>query len=427
VTGRSPAEGLAEWWVRHHDPVFPGAETTTPRHAGPRGGSTTDLQTGTAAGHRPRRWSASTTRQDLALVLGVHVAARLATLAALAVAGLLVHSPGLRALERWDANWYRRIAEHGYGHVHTVPDGRTLVDYAFFPLYPWLEHVVASVTALSAMHAGLLLSAVCSCVAAVGIYTLTAQVASARAGVVTAALWSVTPVSVVQSMAYAESLLTALAAWSLVGWLRGRYVVAGLLAAFAGLTRPFGIAVAAALVASAVTLLVRERGEPHRPTGRIVAGAAVAPLGWLAYVGFVGGREHSARGYLDVMGAWGNRFDGGAAFVTWTVRLLGQRPVAALLLVAAVGVLTGQVWLLWRDRYPLPLVVFTALSVVAALTTSSYFGSKPRYLLPVFTLLIPAATRLSRWPGRRLTLLVCALGVLSACYGAWWLLGSGPP
>lgn len=360
-------------------------------------------------------------------MLGVHVAARLLTLAALLVAGLLVHRPGFRALERWDADWYRRIAEHGYGHVRTVADGRTLVDYAFFPLYPWLEHAVATVTRLPTMHAGLLISAVCSCVAALGIYTLTAQVANPRAGLVAAALWSVTPVAVVQSMAYAESLLTALAAWSLVAWQRGRYVPAGLLAALAGLTRPFGAAVAAALVASAVSMLVRDRGEAHRPTGRIVAGAAVAPLGWLAYVAFVAVREHSARGYLEVMGAWGNRFDGGAAFVTWTVRLLGQRPVAGLLLVTAVVVLVAQVWLLWRDRYPLPLVVFTAVSVVAALTTSSYFGSKPRYLLPVFTLLIPAAASLSRWPRRRITFLLCGLGVLSACYGAGWLLGDGPP
>ena len=338
-----------------------------------------------------------------------------------------MHRPGLRALERWDATWYRRIAEHGYGHVHTVPDGRTLVDYAFFPLYPWLEHVVANVTTLSTMHAGLLVSAVCSCVAALGIYTLTTQVADARAGLITAALWSVTPVSVVQSMAYTESLLTALAAWSLAAWQRGRYVVAGALAALAGLTRPFGAAVALALVASAVAMLVRDRGEAHRPTGRIVAGAALAPLGTLGYLGFVGVREHSARGYLDVMGAWGNRFDGGAAFVTWTVQMLAHRPVAALALVAALVVLVAQVWLLWRDRYPLPLVVFTAVSVVAALTTSSYFGSKPRYLLPVFTLLIPAAVRLSRWPARRLAVLGCALGGLSACYGAIWLLGSGPP
>ncbi len=390
-------------------------------------GDTTDLQTGVAEGHQPRGWSRTTTRQDLAVVLGVHVAARLVTLVALLVAGLLVDRPGLRALERWDANWYRRIAEHGYGHVHTVPDGRTLADYAFFPLYPWLEHVVASVTGLPTMHAGLLISAAASCAAALGIYTVTAQVASPRAGLVTAALWSVTPVAVVQSMAYTESLLTALAAWSFACWLRGRYVAAGLLAVLAGLTRPFGVAVAIALVAGAVTVLVRDRGAPHRPVGRMVAGAVLAPLGTLAYLGFVGVREDSARGYLDVMAAWGNRFDGGAAFATWSVRLLGQNPVGGLLLVAALGVLVAQVWLLWRDRYPLPLVVFTAVSVLAALVTSSYFGSKPRYLMPVFTLLIPAAVGLSRWPARRILVVVCGLGILSACYGGVWLLGSGPP
>jgi hypothetical protein len=159
----------------------------------------------------------------------------------------------------------------------------------------------------------------------------------------------------------------------------------------------------------------------------MVAGAALAPLGALAYLGFVAVREHSLRGYLDVMAAWGNSFDGGAAFATWSVRLVWHNPVVGLLLVAALVVLVGQVWLLWRDRYPLPLVVFTAVSVLAALVTSSYFGSKPRYLMPVFTLLIPAAVGLSRWPARRVLLVVCGLAVLSACYGAVWLLGSGPP
>ena len=62
-----------------------------------------------------------------------------------------------------------------------------------------------------------------------------------------------------------------------------------------------------------------------------------------------------------------------------------------------------------------------------ALTTSGYFGSKPRYLLPAFPLLLPVALRLSRL---RLRTAAGVLGVLaagSAAYGAAWLLGPGPP
>ena len=39
---------------------------------------------------------------------------------------------------------------------------------------------------------------------------------------------------------------------------------------------------------------------------------------------------------------------------------------------------------------------YSATLVVLALTTSGYFGSKPRYLLPAFGLLLPLAVRLAR-------------------------------
>lgn len=62
-----------------------------------------------------------------------------------------------------------------------------------------------------------------------------------------------------------------------------------------------------------------------------------------------------------------------------------------------------------------------------ALTTSGYFGSKPRYLLPAFPLLLPVAVPLSRVRTRRLTLVLALMATLSAVYGAYWLHGSGPP
>ena len=89
--------------------------------------------------------------------------------------------------------------------------------------------------------------------------------------------------------------------------------------------------------------------------------------------------------------------------------------------------LLGLLVLAVRDRQPLPLLVLGATLLALALTTSGYFGSKPRYLLPAYPLLLPLAVRLSRL---RLRTAVGVLGVLaagSAAYGAAWLLGPGPP
>ena len=71
------------------------------------------------------------------------------------------------------------------------------------------------------------MSGVSSFAAAAGIFRVGAMLHDARTGVVAVVLWSALPVSVVQSMAYTESLFTALAAWALHAVLARRYVAAG--------------------------------------------------------------------------------------------------------------------------------------------------------------------------------------------------------
>src|SRR6476469_7068736 len=93
----------------------------------------------------------------LRVALAAHVVIRAFGLLILSVAGLFNSGSAYHALTRWDAAWYRRIAEHGYGHVHVASDGRKLSDYAFFPLYPMAERALSAVTGLPVVQAGLLI------------------------------------------------------------------------------------------------------------------------------------------------------------------------------------------------------------------------------------------------------------------------------
>ena len=99
-------------------------------------------------------------------------------------------------------------------------------------------------------------------------------------------------------MAYSEALFTALAAWALHACLCRRWLLAGLLAALAGLTRPVGAAVVAAVLVTALVQVVRERGTRVRRSG-----ALLAPLGLLGYVGWVGLRVGDRRGTSGSPGA----------------------------------------------------------------------------------------------------------------------------
>ncbi|WEH40924.1 glycosyltransferase family 39 protein [Streptomyces sp. AM 2-1-1] len=326
--------------------------------------------------------------------------------------------------ERWDSLWYVRVAEHGYTYTLHAPDGRSLSSTAFFPLLPWLERGIRAVTGLSLPAAGLLVSAVASALAAWGIHLVVRGTYGERAGVVCVVLWAAVPVGIVQSMAYSESLFTALAAWGLLCVLRERWVAAGILASLAGLTRPVGLAVTAALFL-AVRLHHRPGEGSSRDRTRAAVGCLVAPVGAASYILWVGARRGHPLGYLDVQDEWGNGFDGGWAFARFLTG--GSVPLAVAALVALLLLAYWPHHMGAKQRQPPPLLAYSALVTLLAVGASGYFGSKPRLLLPAFPLLIPLAVALAR---RRPALTWTALTVLttaSAVYGAFWLTGSGPP
>ncbi len=388
----------------------------------------TDLETPAAPPRAGPAW-----RRAAPALLG-YAAVRALGLLALAVwSAARDKSPHQLLSARWDSLWYTRVAELGYGYEVRLPNGDVHSNLAFFPLLPWLERAVAAVSPLSYADAGLLVGALASLAAAWGIFAVADHVYGRRAGVCAVLLWAVLPVGIVQSMAYSESLFTALAAWSLYAVLTGRWLTAGLLASLAGLTRPVGAAVVAAVWVAAIASFVRERSVPARegaPRWPRALAMLLAPLGAAGYVLWVG--HHTGKGplgYLDVQAGWRNGFDGGYAFARFVADKFTSFPSA----LAGLGLIIGVCLLLWlyvtcvRQRQPLPLLVYAGVVTALALCASSYFGSKPRLLLPAFPLLLPLAVALARLRTSRSAWMLGGVALASAAYGASWLNGSGPP
>jgi hypothetical protein len=344
-------------------------------------------------------------------------------------------SDAARRLESWDAQWYAGIAAHGYGFVRLHPDGRLLSDYAFFPLYPMLERLVSHLTGLGYADAGLVISGAAGLAAAWGVFAVAELLYTRRVALIATVGWAALPVAIVQSMAYTESVFTALAAWALLAVLRRRWLAAGILTCLAGATRPVGIAVVVAVVAAAGWAVWSQRrwtgDEPTARAGRqfgLLAAVLIAPLGWLGYVAWVGTRTGSLLGYFDVTSRWGNTFDGGVAFARWTWGLLtGPDFGSGVLVTAGVGLVVALLCLCIRQRVPMPLVVYAGCVVLLALATSGYYGSKPRYLMPAFPLIFPLAVELARRRTRVVVAVLTTAAIAAAIYGALWLFGPGPP
>lgn len=374
--------------------------------------------------------------------------------------GLVLLGPGSpgdalhRLAVHWDAAWYLGIAQHGYDHaIRPISPGHPThkTNLAFFPLYPELIRTVhTGLPGVPWSAAALLAAGGCALVAAWGIHAVTARCYGPRVAMLTTLMWGIAPVAAVETAGYSESAFTALAAWALFAVLGRDWLPAAALSVAAGLTRPAGFAVAAAVMATAARDVVRQRraredaaalarpesrGGPAavlapRPVRlrRPVTALVAAPLGWMGFIAWTGLRLHDWGAYFRIQKLWNSQFDFGFTTMREMVRLFRRNtpvslyyPLTAMLLIAAVVLLVASV----GQRQPLPLLVYSMMITAIALGDTAHWSSRGRFLLPAFPLLMPVAAGLTRlrFPATRIAVLA-AMGVFSLAYGTYLTLYS---
>jgi hypothetical protein len=295
----------------------------------------------------------------------------------------------LHTLGRWDGAWYVSLARDGY-------PGRT--DFAgapaaaaFFPLYPLGIRALAAIAPLSPLAAGVVLSVVVGAVASVLVWRLGAAVGTdaATADRMTA-LVCFFPGALVFSMAYAEALLVAGAAGSLLALVRRRWVLAGIIAGVTTASRPNAVALVAAC-AWAAAVAVRTRRE-----WRALVAPLLATVGVLAWFAWVWRRTGQADAWFVAQReGWNERFDFGTSIPSRihdvvtepVVRFQHLHDVNNLIAVAGLAFLVVAGVALWHWRPPGALVVYSL--VAAALAVGSHtIGARPRLVLAAFPLVM---------------------------------------
>jgi hypothetical protein len=199
--------------------------------------------------------------------------------------------PLLEPLARWDAIWFLRIADSGYG--------GSAQRAAFFPLYPML------VRGLGALGGGspaalLVASYVIALGAFLGALTLLHRLVSLELGRPLAQpvllLLSVFPAALFFGAPYSESLFLLLAVGAFLAARTDRWAAAGLCAFGAAATRSAG-----------VLLLLPLALIWWRSAGRRAGDAAwllLGPLGLGAFALFLAATEGDPWRFLDVQDAW---------------------------------------------------------------------------------------------------------------------------
>lgn len=357
----------------------------------------------------------------------MHAALRLAGVAVVAVWG---HRRGLSLYEilatRWDSIYYLDIADHGYT---TAMDpachiGGPTCKFAFFPLYPLLTRAVSAATGVPVGWAAWAISLAASLLAAWGVFAVAAKIYDARVAFFAVALYAIVPHALVQSMAYTEPVFTALGAWAVYAVLSRAWLTAGVLALLAGATRPSGAAVVVTVMLCALWSLLphrRRRPSKPRPIARLWAAVLLAPLGWLAFVAWVGAHMGRWDGYFAEQRLWGSTFDGGSYTAHRLRELLTVPSVTLNQVVVAATVVTAVVLLavLAFRRPPAAVWIYAAVLVLIAVSGAGFFHAKARFLVPAFPLLFPLAAVLARSRKSAAYTVLAAATTASALYGGY--------
>jgi hypothetical protein len=292
---------------------------------------------------------------------------------------------------QWDVHHYWGIATSGYGGEPTgVPNE------AFFPAMPTLMWLGAAVLPLAPPTVGLVVSVVGGAIAAVALSRLATLKHGQRAATPTALMWMLAPPAVFLATAYTESLFLALAIPAWLAARRGRWPLAGLLAAGAMTVRVSGLFLAIALVVEFLC-------SPRRRWAGLawLALPAVVLGGWMLYLWILTGdwlawlhaqEEEWNRSFtwpwVSLAHTWEAAFSG-VYGPDWSWMFRAELVAMALGCALTVWLVVARQW---------GEATWIGLQV-AAFATSYWFLSVPRATLlwwPLW-LLLGAATVRRRW------------------------------
>jgi len=272
------------------------------------------------------------------------------------------------ALRQWDGHWYVRMA--GFGYPHHVPPPNTIIDthystLGFEPLYSMLMWLGAHVLVhLDPSHTypyektGLIIAVVCGGVATVLIGRLAGRWWGPRAERLSVLFICFFPGSIVCSMVYPEGLTLMLVAGSLLALEDRRWVLAGVLAAFAGAIEPLALAI---VPACAVVALLELRRE-GRSAWRALLAPVLSPLGAIGVCIFMWSWTGTPFAvYIAQQRAWGEKgtpFGGLVSAVhvfgheLRTFRNFNSTPIDMNLPVGLLGacVLVYALYVMWQIR-----------------------------------------------------------------------------
>jgi hypothetical protein len=214
----------------------------------------------------------------------------------------------------WDGRWYNIVAESGYPSVlPRTEEGHVGENaWAFMPVYPAVVRLLMLLTWAPWAPTAVFVSVACGFASAVVVARIFRMVLPAGTAMFAVVCYSVSPLSPILQVAYAESMHLLLLAVALYLVMRRRYWVVLPVIAVASFTRPSGLAFALFLLLHVLHRWWTRRRDPFPAREAIAASVAavvsgVLGFGWLLVAWAVTG---SLTAYTDTELSWRSAYIG---------------------------------------------------------------------------------------------------------------------
>jgi hypothetical protein len=207
----------------------------------------------------------------------------------------------------WDTGWYLDIALNGY---QRAPGADGQANWAFFPALPGLAAGLAHLTGLTPFEAMLAISNIGFFAALLMAHRLARAEFDQKAADLCVVLLCVAPGSFIFSSAYTEALFLACLAGSLLLLRNRRWLLAGLAAAAAALTRNIGVGLLLPYGLAAMERLVlgfkAGTAEPLRAPEilRIGLGGLAPVAALVGFMSYLQMRTGDALAFVHIQAAW---------------------------------------------------------------------------------------------------------------------------
>ncbi len=201
-------------------------------------------------------------------------------------------------LLRWDSEWYTDIAAHGY-HYNGDPNDRQPV--VFYPLYPLIAQLVASIAGISVAHALLIVANLAAILAVLLLCKLARQDFGDKIALLSVAFLSFFPGSLFLSAGYTKSLALLLILCCFTALKTRRYVFASAFAGLAVATRSAGIVLLPVLLWE---IWLKFGTDRRKLVLHAISCVVIATSGLWSYMIYLGAAFGHPLAFADGQAAW---------------------------------------------------------------------------------------------------------------------------